>query len=121
MTVKECYTLLSADFDGVMSRLLAEKRVAKFAARFPDDPSFNQLLSSLEGGDIATAFRAAHTLKGTSANLGFTSLYEKASAVTEELRNGNPGPDFGKKLEECKKEYAGTLEILNRYISEKED
>lgn len=36
--------------------------------------------------DAETAFRAAHTLKGLCMNLGFDSLYEVSSALTENLR-----------------------------------
>ena len=43
--------------------------------------------------DRPAAFRAAHTLTGTAANLGFTALTEAASALTETLRAGNvPAP-----------------------------
>lgn len=115
MTIRECYAAMNADFDGVMTRLLAETRVEKFAVKFIDDPSFNSLCSSYSAGDIETAFRAAHTLKGTSANLGFTDLYQKASDVTEELRNGNPGPDFEAKLERCKESYNNVCSILKNF------
>ncbi len=121
MTIKECYETINADFDGVMSRLLAETRVAKFAVRFPDDPSLESLCSSYAAGDIETAFRAAHTLKGTSANLGFSDLYQKASDVTEELRNGNPSPDFEAKLEKCKESYNTVCTALKNYIEDRTD
>lgn len=113
--------MMGADFDGVMSRLLTEQRVAKFVLRFPADPSFGSLLESFAAGDIDTAFRAAHTLKGTSANLGFTDLYQKASDVTEDLRHGNPGPDIGEKVEKCKAAYESTCAFINKYAAEKED
>ena len=35
------------------------------------------------------AFRAAHTLKGVSQNLGFTRLYESSHEITEALRTKN--------------------------------
>ncbi len=121
MTIKECYASISADFDGVMSRLLAETRVAKFALKFPDDPSFDSLCASYAAGDIETAFRAAHTLKGTSANLGFDDLYQKASDVTEELRHGNPSPDFEAKLEKCRDSYNIVCSALKVYAANKTD
>lgn len=36
-----------------------------------------------------TAFRAAHTLKGICANLGFKSLFEVSYDITEALRAGD--------------------------------
>lgn len=119
MTIKECYASMNADFDGVMSRLLAESRIEKFAVKFIDDPSFKALCDSYSSGDIETAFRAAHTLKGTSANLGFTDLFEKASAVTEELRNGNPGPDFEQKLKNCTESYNAVCYAIKNFSSDK--
>lgn len=43
MTVRECYEELGSDFDKVLSRLVSEALVKKFALKFLDDPSFGQL------------------------------------------------------------------------------
>ena len=86
MTVRECYEELGSDFDKVLSRLVSEALVKKFALKFLDDPSFGQLETALADKDAETAFRAAHTLKGLCMNLGFDSLYEVSSALTENLR-----------------------------------
>ena len=40
MTVRECYEELGSDFDKVLSRLVSEALVKKFALKFLDDPSF---------------------------------------------------------------------------------
>ena len=40
MTIRECYGELGLDFDAVLSRLVNEKLVQKFALKFLDDPSF---------------------------------------------------------------------------------
>ena len=42
MTVRECYEELGSDFDKVLSRLVSEALVKKFALKFLDDPSFGQ-------------------------------------------------------------------------------
>ncbi|WP_079433587.1 response regulator [Zoogloea sp. LCSB751] len=44
--------------------------------------------AALAAGDLATAERLAHTLRGTAANLGATVLQEAAAAVEMALRNG---------------------------------
>lgn len=121
MKINECYAKMNADFDGVMSRLLKAERVAKFTVRFPDDPSMGALLQNLAANDIETAFRAAHTLKGTAANLGFTELYQYASAVTEELRGGNPSDELGEKVEQLKVVYGKVCGVIREYIANKED
>ncbi len=56
--------------------------------KFPTDPSFQLLSDALRENRIEEAFRGAHTLKGICINLGFTKLYETASALTEILRAG---------------------------------
>ena len=75
MTVRECYEELGSDFDKVLSRLVSEALVKKFALKFLDDPSFGQLETALADKDAETAFRAAHTLKGICLNLGFDNLF----------------------------------------------
>ena len=86
MTVRECYEELGCDFDKVLSRLVSEALVKKFALKFLDDPSFGQLKTALADKDAETAFRAAHTLKGVCLNLGFDELYEVSAEITEKLR-----------------------------------
>ena len=90
MTIRECYDIIGADFDGVKGRLLSEERVQKFTLRFLDDDTFATLEKAYAAQDWQTAFRAAHTLKGASANLGFTALSVSSSALTETLRSGSP-------------------------------
>ena len=60
MTIRECYDELGLDFDAVLSRLVNEKLVQKFALKFLDDPSFQNLKDALDSKDVETAFRAAH-------------------------------------------------------------
>lgn len=86
MTIRECYDELGLDFDAVLSRLVNEKLVQKFALKFLDDPSFQNLKDALDSKDVETAFRAAHTLKGVCLNLGFDRLYEVSAELTEKLR-----------------------------------
>mgnify|MGYP000290853416 FL=1 len=49
----------------------------------------SQLTQAMDAGDVETAFRAAHTLKGICANLGFKSLFEVSYEITEALRAGD--------------------------------
>lgn len=89
MTVRECYEQMNSDYEGVLERLGSEAMVKKFALRFLDDASFNNLTDALKENNAEEAFRAVHTLKGICLNLGFDRLYEASSALTEKLRNGD--------------------------------
>ena len=50
------------------------------------DTKFQELGRALESGDLAGAFELAHALKGVTANLSLTPLYEPLSEMTELLR-----------------------------------
>ena len=86
MDIREAYQTLGCNYDEVFSRFGTEGLVKRFALKFLSDQSFNELKSALESKDVEVAFRSAHTLKGICLNLGFDSLYEVSSALTEKLR-----------------------------------
>lgn len=89
MNIKELYEVIGGDYDGVLSRFMSEERIKKFVGMFPGDPSYKNLIDALEAGDIKEAFRAAHTIKGVSLNLGFTELYKADAELTEALRGAD--------------------------------
>ena len=86
MTVRECYEKIGSDFDKVLGRMGSEALVKRFAVKFLEDKSFEELTESLKEKDGEDAFRAAHTLKGICANLGLDRLYEADCELTEKLR-----------------------------------
>ena len=96
MTVRECYEELGCDFDKVLSRLVSEALVKKFALKFLDDPSFGQLKTALADKDAETAFRAAHTLKGICLNLGFDNLFAPSQELTEKTSWSDHGRRYGR-------------------------
>lgn len=114
MTLKECYESIGADFDAAVARMCnKEAMLLKFALKFPADPTYPALVEAYEGGDIPTAFRMAHTLKGLCLNLGLDKLRESSSALTEALRdNANPAPNAGELYEQVKRDYEATKTAL---------
>lgn len=114
MTVKEGYEELGSDFDKVQNRLVSEALVKKFALKFLDDPSFQELKTSLEAGNTETAFRAAHTLKGICLNLGFDKLLVSSQELTEKLRGAENVNGTEELFEAVEKEYNRTCEILHK-------
>ena len=110
MTVKECYEQMGADYEGVLGRLRSEVLIKKFAKKFLDDGSFRSLKDNLAQKNGEEAFRAAHTLKGVCANLGFTSLFQVSSALTEQLRGKE-------EIRDCEELYKAVTEQYERTIS----
>ena len=53
-----------------------ENMVRKFVLKFPQDNNMALFEESWAKKDYETAFRAMHTLKGVSVNLGFTALLQ---------------------------------------------
>lgn len=75
------------DVEGTLHRFMGNEALfMKFLTKFKDDPNYMNLKTCLDNEDFEEAFKAAHTLKGVSANLGLTSIIEPVSALTELLR-----------------------------------
>jgi HPt (histidine-containing phosphotransfer) domain-containing protein len=113
MTIQACYAAMGADYDGVASRLRTEERIRKFLLKFPQDPSYNLLCTSLQSRNMEDAFRAAHTIKGVCQNLSLTKLYQSSSNLTEMLRGRTEYiPELEPALEAVKKDYGETVSYI---------
>ena len=84
--IRQLCEAVGGNYDELMQRLVSEEFVTRFVVRFLSDDTFAQLKQSMEAGDVETAFRMAHTLKGVAQNLGFGNLGRSASLLTEVLR-----------------------------------
>lgn len=113
MNINECYQAMGADYEEVFGRLRNERLITKFVLKFPGDPSFSQLQSTLEEKNVEEAFRAAHTLKDVAQNLGFTPLYEATATLTEVLRAGNL-PEDDNMMNAVAKEYERTVAAIEQ-------
>ena len=112
MVLKECYERLGGDYDGVLSRMMSEATVKKFAVKFLFDKSYELLISSLENSDLKEAFRAAHTIKGICQNLGFNMLLDSVAPLTESLRDA-AAPPPEELVDAVKRDYEKTVSAIN--------
>ena len=111
--LEQFYVINGTNAADVVARLGGDPSlVIRFLMKFPNDGSFNQLCAALESGDNEIAFRAAHTLKGTCANLGLQRLYVQASAMTEMLRGGGGIDEARAALAALEQEYRQVLAAL---------
>ena len=118
MTIQECYMALGGDYEQVKRRLPSDGMIKRFLAKFPGDDSFAVLCQALENGRREEAFRAAHTLKGVSANLGLDRLSASASALTELLRpKGDAIPEGAAALlESVRRDYEASVRAIDAFV-----
>lgn len=117
MTVRECYESMGADYSDVISRLVREESIKKFAIKFLNDTSYKELCVAMEGQNYGAAFEAAHTLKGVSQNLGFTNLYEASHVMTEKLRAGQ-NEEAGELMAQVGESYQQTISAIQKLQAE---
>lgn len=115
MTLRECYESIGSDYEKAVMRMCnKEAMLAKFAKKFPNDPTYPGLVTAFEGGDMQTAFRLSHTLKGLCLNLGLDKLLTSSSELTEALRNTEAVADNSPELfEKVKQDYEMTVGAIN--------
>ena len=118
MTIEQCYQALGGSFSEVSMRLPSVRLVEKFIGKFLADGSFDALCQQMASGSRQEAFRAAHTLKGVCANLGFGRLLSSTSRLTEMLRpEGSAIPaEAGPLMDEVREDYRVTVEAIRAYL-----
>ena len=60
----------------------------KCFTKYVNDESFEELGKAIKAGDVKAAFGAAHDLKGISANMGITLVYNQVVDIVEDFRVG---------------------------------
>lgn len=120
MTLRECYDSIGSNYTDTVSRMCGkESMLAKFVMKFPADPTYKELVSAYESGDMKTAFRMAHTLKGVCLNLGLDKLRESSSALTEALRDSDAIADNAAQLyAQVKQDHEMTVNAINSIDTE---
>lgn len=119
MTIEECYVKMGANYQDVIKRLPSAKMIEKFALKFKEDTSFQELEMALNEKQVDLAFRAAHTLKGVCMNLGFDHLYKPSFEITESLRASNLELAL-QQFDAVKEQYTKTIDALNEFVLENE-
>lgn len=120
MDVKDFYEQIGGSYEDVIARLPMEKLIIKYLIKFINDPSFHNLQLSLEQNDQEAAFRASHTLKGTSGTLGMKRLMETSDHLTESLRNHDEKEKVETLFLCVKKEYDKVMDALKKFKESQE-
>ena len=119
MTIQECYQKLGGDYAQVEKRLPGIHLIRRFIAKFLDDGSYPELCRAMEQGQTEESFRAAHTLKGVSANLGFDRLTASSGELTELLRGRTDGipTETVPLLDMVRQDYELTADAIRAYLN----
>ena len=90
-----------ANVEEAMDRCLNnEAFYLKLVEKTLRDPSFGKLKQAIEEKDYSSAFELAHALKGVTANLALTPLFEPINKMTDLLRD-RTDTDYSSLLEEA--------------------
>ena len=97
--------------DGLVYFSENERLYEKYLFRFLEEPTFPELFKAIEEDRREDARRAAHSLKGITATLGFTSLNTSVKDQEFEFKNGR-WEEGNQYTDELKKEYARIISVL---------
>lgn len=113
MTLSEFYKVTGGSYDNMLSNLGTDDCIKRFLKMFPNDPSFSDLEKTLASNDFKEAFRHSHTLKGVCMNLELKNLQEKASELTENLRDGIQKNNISELFNSVRNDYISAIEAIN--------
>jgi CheY-like chemotaxis protein len=93
---KKVQDILPAQLPGIsiasgLGRLAGNRRLyTKLLCKFKDGQknAVDQIKAALQAGDMETASRIAHTVKGVSGNLGGDNLYQAAAELEKAIKDG---------------------------------
>lgn len=89
MTLQEAMESCGVDVGATLRRFGNQEALwRRFLLKFPQDPTFASLGEAVSAGGMGDVERAAHTLKGIAANLGFDALSQCSAALVEAVRSG---------------------------------
>ncbi|MEG1727607.1 MAG: Hpt domain-containing protein [Acidaminococcaceae bacterium] len=88
MTMLEALTQWGGEVEDALARFDGDEEMYVTCLHiFAKDENFALLGEQMAAGDYEAAFDSAHTLKGVSANLSLTPLYQVICLLVEALRH----------------------------------
>lgn len=86
----------------------------RFLKKFIADGTYAELAKAMEDADADTILRAAHTLKGVSANLGLDALTAASAEMVSAVRSHVPAdaPEMQALFASLKAVYETTIQVL---------
>ena len=86
MTIDDLISFGANTQEGLKRCLNNEAFYIRMVNKIPGDANFQKLYDAMAAGDLATAFDAAHAIKGAVTNLALTPIATPVCELTEILR-----------------------------------
>jgi len=102
MTIDDLIAFGANTQEGMRRCLNNEAFYLRMVQKVPGDANFQKLYDALAAGDLATAFDAAHAIKGATGNLALSPISTPAAELTELLR-ARTETDYSTLLEAIRK------------------
>ena len=114
--IKETLDSLQVDLEKTLPRFLnKEDFYISMLKRFPTDENYEKLRESLKSAEYKEVFKYAHSLKGLSANLGLSYLYDAVAALTDSVRNEPfDSTEISELGEKTITRYGETVELISK-------
>lgn len=113
--LKTLFEAYGGDYAATMRRFMGnESLYYRLLPKLFEDGSLQRLGEALDSGDLAGAFEAAHTLKGVTANLGLTPLFNVVCLIVEPLRVRDVHFDYPVAYQAIQAEYARVEDLWRR-------
>ena len=87
----------------------------RLLGRFVEGNSYEELVTTLQRGDLEESSRQAHSLKGVSANLSLVKINTLSVELEKLVKDG---ADYSSCLAELKQAFDATLEIITGLLGE---
>ncbi len=90
MNFKEILTNYGADVKDIEYRFMGNLALyGRCLKKLVEEPGFQKLKDCYEAKDVEGCFEASHSLKGVTANLSLTPLYNSICDIVELTRKGS--------------------------------
>lgn len=106
---------MGIDYDAVMRRFANQEELfMKFLIKFCEDTSFSLLMKAFQERKLDVIEATAHTMKGTTANLGLTELSNACNTLVVHIRAHEDFSILTKDLEEIIVDYEKIIAALTQ-------
>ena len=102
------------DYDAALARFMGKQAIyEKYLRKLPEDAHMKAAWTALEQQDEAELLEQVHAIKGLTATLGITGLFEQSAAIVALLRAGTR-EGLQEKMTSLKQEWDRVCETIRQ-------